>query len=90
MSINAADEPMLRIVYGAAYDYLVKHPEFDGRPRPGQPGLLRNGVEPAGVKPWPGVADVRHMSRDEWIQTRLDAVRRGDEEPALLPKGHTR
>lgn len=41
------DEEMLRITYAAAYDQLRKHPEFDGRPRPGHPGLLRRAWTPA-------------------------------------------
>jgi hypothetical protein len=84
---NPTHDPMLRLVYGAAYDHLLQHPEFDGCPRPGHPALLRSGVDPADIKPWPGVEDVRRMSREEWIEARLEAVRRGDEESALRPKG---
>ncbi|SMX99151.1 hypothetical protein [Brevibacterium linens] len=85
MTVPTTD-PMLRIVYGAAYDHLLRHPEFDGRPRPGHPALIRTGVDPADVQSWPGVEDVRRMTRDEWIEARLEAVRRGDEEPPLRPK----
>lgn len=77
------DDPMLHVVYGAAYDHLKRNPEFDGRPRPGHRALIRAGVDPAGTKPWPGVEDVRRLTREEWIVARLEAVRRGDEEPAL-------
>jgi hypothetical protein len=76
-------EEKLRTHYEVAYDYLLKHPEFDGRPRPGHPGLLRRGVDPSRIKPWPGVTDVRHQTREEWVEARLDAVRHGDEEPVL-------
>lgn len=85
--MNDATGPMLRIVYGAAYDYLLRHPEFDGRPCPGHPALIRTGVDPSDVQPWPGVEDVQRMSRDQWIEARLEAIRRGDEEPPLRPKG---
>lgn len=73
----------LRTHYEGAYDYLRKHPEFDGRPRPEHPGLHRRGVDPSSIRPWPGVADVRDQTREEWVEARLNAVRRGDEEPAL-------
>ncbi|WP_119697609.1 hypothetical protein [Microbacterium halotolerans] len=83
-------DPMLRLVYAAAYDHLKRHPEFDGRPRPGQPGLIRAGVAAENVTPWPGVDDVPRLSRDEWIEARLEAVRRGEEEPPLRPDGGRR
>lgn len=74
---------MLRITYEAAYRYLREHPEFDGRPRPGLDGLMRRDVNPADIKPWPGVADVRRMTCDEWVAARLEAVQRGEEDPPL-------
>lgn len=79
-------DPMLRIVYGAAYDHLLRHPEFDGRSGPGHPTLIRTGVDLADAQPWPGVEDVRRMTRNGWIEARLEAVRRGDEELPLRPK----
>jgi hypothetical protein len=79
------DEALMRLAYSAAYDFLRAHPEFDGRPRPGLVALVRKGVEQKGTQPWPGVADVLRMTRDEWVDARLDAVRRGDEEPILRP-----
>lgn len=81
------DEAMTRMFYEAAYDFLREHPEFDGRPRPGMPGLMRRGVDPKSVAPWPGVADVRRMGRDQWIAARLAAVAAGDEDPPLRPRG---
>lgn len=77
------NEAMLRMTYEVTYDYLKKHPGFDGRPHPDHPGALRTGVDPEDVKPWPGAADVHRQSRDEWVEARLEAVRRGDEDPAL-------
>lgn len=76
-------EENLLTYYEVAYDYLRKHPEFDGRPRPGHPGLARRGVDPSEIEPWPAIADVRLQTREEWVEARLNAVRRGDEEPAL-------
>lgn len=81
--INPNSEQMLRMTYAAAYDYLRQHPEFDGRPHPEHPGAVREGVGQREVRPWPGAADVQHCSRDEWIDARLEAVRRGDEDPPL-------
>lgn len=83
MRLSASDERLLRMTYGAAYDHLARHPEFDGRPRPGHLGELRAEVSSGEAKPWPGVADVRRRTREEWIEARLDAVRSGAEEPAL-------
>lgn len=76
-------DALLRMTYEAAYDYLKAHPEFAGRPRPGHPGLLRRGVDPSVIEPWPGVGDVRRMSRDDWVAARIDAVNRGEEESPL-------
>jgi len=81
--IKMTQAETLAMFYGTAYDYLRKHPDFDGRPRPGTAGLTRVGVEPSNTKAWPGVADVHRRTRDQWVADRLEAVRRGDEEPAL-------
>lgn len=78
---------MLRMFYATAYDYLKSNPDFDGRPHPDHPGMLRARVDPGQVQPWPGVADVPHMSRDEWVTARLEAVRRGEEKPPLGSRG---
>ncbi|XVX21481.1 hypothetical protein ACQP1U_06325 [Actinomycetota bacterium] len=80
-------DEMLRMAYRAAYDYLTEHPEFDGRPRPGLDAIVRRGVDPQTIQPWPGVADVRTMTRDEWVAARFEAVARGDEEPPLRRPG---
>ena len=78
-------EKKLRNVYGITYDFLKEHPEFDGRPHSRFPGFTRKGVDPSTIPPWPGVADVRRMDRETWIEARIDGVRRGEEEPALRP-----
>jgi len=77
----------LRMFYRTTYDFLRARPEFDGRPHADHPGMLRQGVEASSIKPWPGVADVQRLSRDEWVEARFDAVRRGDEEPPLKAPG---
>lgn len=76
-------EEKLLTYYEVAYDHLRKHPEFDGRPRPGHPGLARQGVDPSEMGPWPGSADVRLQTREEWVEARLNAISCGDEEPGL-------
>ncbi|PFG20704.1 hypothetical protein [Serinibacter salmoneus] len=81
--IDPTDEARLTIFYEAAYAYLRRHPEFDGRARPGHPAITRAGVDPREARPWPGVADVRRMTCEQWVAARLEAVRAGSEEPAL-------
>lgn len=83
---DLTDDLMLRLTYGAAYDYLTENPEFDGRPHPEHAGIMRTGIDPADTTPWPGVEDVHRVTREEWIAARLEAVRRGDERPALNPR----
>jgi len=73
------NDRMLRTYYAVTYEYLREHPEFDGRQHPEHPGMLRQGVDSSSIKPWSGAADVQHLSREEWIEARLNAVHRGDE-----------
>lgn len=73
----------LQVFYTAMYDYLKAHPEFDGTAHPDHPAIARKGTDPLLATPWPGVDDVPHMSRDEWVEARLQAIRRGTEVPLM-------
>jgi len=77
----------LQMFYRTAYDFLRARPKFDGRQHADHPGMLRRGVDASTIKPWPGAADVQRLSRDEWVEARLDAVRNGDEAPPLKSRG---
>ena len=35
------------------------------------------------------VADVRHQTRDEWVEARLEAVRHGDDPALRLPSNRS-
>lgn len=87
---ETTDQALLSMFYSTTYDFLLKNPGFDGTPHPDHPGMARTGGDPAMIKPWPGVADVPHQSRDEWIAARLAAVRNGVEESPLRLKGSGR
>lgn len=79
---NPTDERLV-MMYEVEYDYLRKNPGFDGTSLQAEGGLSRRAVDPSAAKPWPGADTVNSQSRDEWVQARLDAVARGDEESAL-------